>query len=137
MEKRHLKRAVGCSNRSVRTNQNCDVVITIVTCSPLRARSKVEVVKRSPAVAEETHATYTDIALHGKRGTRPETERLNEIALGSVAHRGADAIVLAGTDFSSFYANSAPEYPHLNVAQLHIDAIVRYAMAPRTKPETP
>ncbi len=99
------------------------------------AARHVQVVKHPPAIAEEMHAIYTDIALHGKRGTRPEMERLNEIALESIAHRGADAIVLAGTDLSSFYADSEPEYPYLDVAQLHIDAIVRYAMTPMNQSE--
>jgi aspartate racemase len=93
------------------------------------AAAHVQVVKHPPAIAEEIHAIYTDIALHGKRGTRPEVERLNEIARELITRRGVDAIVLAGTDLSSLYADSEPEYPYLDVAQLHIDAIVRYASA--------
>ena len=42
------------------------------------AADNVQVVKHPPAIAEEIHAIYTDIALNGKRGTQPEVVRLNE-----------------------------------------------------------
>ena len=45
------------------------------------------------------------------------------------ANGGVDAIVLAGTDLSSFYAEIEPEYPYLDLAQLHINEIIRYASA--------
>lgn len=72
---------------------------------------------------------YTDIALNGKRGTRVETERLGELAQELIEKHGAKAIVLAGTDLSSFYADHKPDYPFLDMAQLHIDQIVNLATA--------
>jgi aspartate/glutamate racemase len=71
------------------------------------------------------HATYSDIALHGKRGTHAETKLLSEMARNLIG-RGAEAIVLAGTDLASFYADSKPDFPFLDAAQLHIDAIMRH-----------
>ena len=77
---------------------------------------------------EAIHAAYTDIALRGKRGTDAETELLRRLA-GDLMNRGAEAIVLAGTDLSSFYADNKPDFPHIDVAQLHIEAIMARASA--------
>ena len=75
------------------------------------------------SLIDEVHATYNDIALRGKRGTQPES-RLLEAAARMAIGRGAEAVLLAGTDLSSFYAEEAPAYPFLDVAELHIDRIV-------------
>ncbi len=83
------------------------------------------VVRLSPTEVDRVHATYSEIALRGKRGTQPETDLLSSLARELIHGRAARTIVLAGTDLSSFYADSAPDYPHLDLAQLHIDEIVR------------
>ncbi|MFT4728609.1 MAG: aspartate racemase [Granulosicoccus sp.] len=36
-----------------------------------------------------------------------------------------EAIVLAGTDLSSFYADEPPSFPILDVASLHIEQIMQ------------
>ena len=41
-----------------------------------------------------------------------------------IEKQGVQAIVLAGTDLSSFYAEQKPDYPYLDVAQLHIDQLI-------------
>lgn len=75
------------------------------------------------SLVEEIHNTYSDIAAHGKRGTKPESERLRAIAHHLIEKHAVQCIVLAGTDLSSFYADQKPDYPHLDVAQLHIEQI--------------
>lgn len=82
------------------------------------------VVKLEPAVIDDIHTLYGDIALRGKRGTRPEVDHLSKVARGLIEKHGAQAIVLAGTDLSSFYAEQKPDYPYLDVAQLHIDQLI-------------
>lgn len=82
------------------------------------------VVKLDPSLITDVHTLYGDIALRGKRGTRPETEHLSKVARELIEKRGAQAIVLAGTDLSSFYAEQKPDYPYLDVAQLHIDQLI-------------
>jgi aspartate/glutamate racemase len=89
------------------------------------ALPKEMVVKLEPSVLESVHSMYNDIALHGKRGTRPETEYLSKVAHELIEKGGAQAIVLAGTDLSSFYAEQRPDYPSVDVAQLHIDQIMK------------
>lgn len=82
------------------------------------------VVKLEPSLIDDIHTVYTDIALRGKRGTQAETEHLSTIARELVDKHGAQAIVLAGTDLASFYAEQKPDYPYLDVAQLHLDQLV-------------
>lgn len=81
------------------------------------------VVKLSPDRLEQVHNMYNDIALNGKRGSPKEVAFLNEVAQEAIKD-GADAIVLAGTDLSSFYADKKPDFRSLDLAQLHIDQIV-------------
>jgi aspartate racemase len=83
------------------------------------------IVRLEPSVIDDIHATYTDIALQGKRGTRPEVAHLSAVAHDLIQKHGAQAIVLAGTDLSSFYAEQKPDYPSVDVAQLHIEQIMK------------
>lgn len=85
------------------------------------------VVKLPPSLADEIHSVYGSIALDGKQGTEAEMRFLAEAARRLIDSDGAEAIVLAGTDLSSFYAGQPPAFPHLDVARLHIDQIVRLA----------
>lgn len=85
------------------------------------------------AMLDEIHTIYTDIALNGKRGSRKEKERLSELAHELLETHGARSIVLAGTDLSSFYADEKPDYPVLDMAQLHIAQIISYAMELRDR----
>ena len=81
----------------------------------------------TPSLLNDVHATYNDIALHGKRGTQPELEFLEAAAYQLIDRDGAQAILLAGTDLSSFYADKPPSFRYLNLAQLHIDMLVEAA----------
>ena len=69
------------------------------------------------------HDLYNDIALTGKRNTEPEVELLAEFAEQAMS-LGAQAIVLAGSDLSSFYSEAPPKYPHIDVAKAHIAQIM-------------
>lgn len=70
------------------------------------------------------HEMYMDIALNGKRGTAAEVGFLNTLANELIEKQGVQAIVLAGTDLSSFYAAEPPAFPFIDMAQLHIDQIL-------------
>ncbi|MGH1490395.1 MAG: aspartate/glutamate racemase family protein [Acidimicrobiales bacterium] len=76
-----------------------------------------------PTALESVHNLYNDIALTGKRNTKPEVESLAGFAENAMA-LGAQAIVLAGTDLSSFYSEVPPEYPHIDLAKSHIGQIM-------------
>jgi aspartate/glutamate racemase len=82
-----------------------------------------------PNDLEWVHNTYTEIAIHGKRAAQPEMAELSRLAHRLVQKNNAQAILLAGTDLSSFYAEQKPDFPYIDVAQLHIDQIVRFSLA--------
>ena len=86
-----------------------------------------QVVRPEPSIVDAVHAIYSDIALTGKRGTPAEVAMLEDIARDLIGAGGAQAILLAGTDLSSFYAEQPPTYPCLDVAALHVSEIVRRA----------
>ena len=86
-----------------------------------------KVVRLEPSVLDAVHTMYNDIALFGKRGTPVEVAFLEGIASDLIDRSGAQAILLAGTDLSSFYAEQPPSFPSLDVARLHVDEIVRRA----------
>jgi aspartate racemase len=88
------------------------------------------IVKPAPTIIDAVHNIYSDIALHGKRGTPGEIEFLGSVARELIQVGGAQAILLAGTDLSSFYADQPPAYASVDVARLHIDEIVRRAHEP-------
>ena len=91
------------------------------------AISTENAVQMKPSVVDAVHTIYNDIALFGKQGTKDEVEFLESQARQLFEEQGAQAIILAGTDLSSFYANREPSYPFLDVAQLHIDQIMALA----------
>jgi aspartate/glutamate racemase len=82
------------------------------------------IVRLEPSLIDDIHTIYGEIALRGKRGAKAETEHLSQVARELIDKRGAQAIVLAGTDLSSFYAEHKPDYPYLDVAQLHLDQLI-------------
>lgn len=84
------------------------------------------VVQLSLEEQEKIHNMYTDIALNGKQGTIPEVQYFNSLADEIISKHGVDSIVLAGTDLSSFYAKQKPNYPHLDMAKLHIKQILKH-----------
>jgi aspartate racemase len=94
------------------------------------------VIRMSDDTVESVHALYNDIvrnALHNSPGERA--------ALDSIAKQmidaGADAVVLCGTDLSAFYSGYPPDYAFVDVADLHIEDILRYAIAAPAAAPTP
>jgi aspartate/glutamate racemase len=83
------------------------------------------IVPLTSADLDWVHDTYNDIALYGKRATKPEMRELSRLANRLIQESGAQAILLAGTDLSSFYAEQKPDFPFIDVAQIHIDQIIR------------
>lgn len=86
-------------------------------------------VSLNPDDLDVIHNMYMDIALHGKRATPPEMQELDRLAQKTIQENKAEAILLAGTDLSSFYAEQKPDFRFIDVAQIHIDQILRLASA--------
>lgn len=86
-------------------------------------------VQLEPNDLEWVHNTYSEIAVHGKRATQPEMTELSRLAHRLMQKNSVQAVLLAGTDLSSFYAQQKPDFPYIDVAQLHIDQIVSLSLA--------
>lgn len=87
------------------------------------------VVRHRAAEINAIHAAYTDVAVNGKCGTAPEAAFFAAAAQRAMEEAGAEAILLAGTDLSSFYSDAPPPFPAIDVARLHVEEIVRRAWA--------
>ncbi|MDT3376217.1 aspartate/glutamate racemase family protein [Labrys neptuniae] len=96
----------------------------VMTSAVFGAVPEDMVVKLDPSEIARVHETYTDIALSGKRGTKAEVAYFDDLAGDLLGRRGAQAIMLAGTDLSSFYADREPDFPFLDVSALHIEQIL-------------
>lgn len=87
------------------------------------------IVRHDAAQLDAIHAAYTNVAVNGKRGTPAEAAFFADAARRAMQEGGAEAILLAGTDLSSFYADAPPPFPAIDVATLHVREIVRCAWA--------
>jgi aspartate/glutamate racemase len=86
------------------------------------------VVPMSDDTVESVHTLYNDIVRNALHNSPRERAALNSIAKQMI-DEGADAVVLCGTDLSAFYSGYPPDYAFVDIAELHIEDILRYAKA--------
>ena len=84
----------------------------------------VDIVMPQPAEVEAIHAAYSSLV---RRANAAGGERQ---ILSTMAHQfcerdGAEAVVLAGTDMALLFEDTPPDFPHVDCAALHIDAVLR------------
>ncbi len=70
------------------------------------------------------HETYTAIA-RARQGTPEQIAGLRDLAKTLIARDRLDAVVLAGTDLSVVFNETNTEFPAIDCARIHVDAIVR------------
>lgn len=87
----------------------------------------VNFVLPEPEEVDLIHATYIQLARDGF-GTPEQHHILTMLAHTLLARENLDAIILAGTDLSLLFNKSNTDFPHLDCAKLHIEAIVREMM---------
>lgn len=85
---------------------------------------QAEIVLPSPEEINLIHDTYLEMANAG-RGTKEQYERLRSLAFRLIEREQLDAIILAGTDLSLVFNESNTDFPHLDGARVHLDAIMR------------
>jgi aspartate racemase len=73
------------------------------------------------------HTTYFQVVDAGV-GLAVQRDGLSRLARTLIARDGVEAIVLAGTDLAVVFDESNTDFPHINAAQLHLNAIVRQAI---------
>jgi aspartate racemase len=82
----------------------------------------VDVIMPKPGEIDRVHAIYTEVV--AGRGTAALLDELKNLA-HLFLERGAQAVLIAGTDLSPLLAESDVGVPVLDCARIHIDAIVR------------
>jgi len=88
----------------------------------------VEIVHAMPAEVDTIHQVYVELARRGE-GSPEERQAITDLAKALVKREQLDAIVLAGTDFSSIFSDSNPDFPAVDCAELHIRTIVHRLLA--------
>jgi aspartate racemase len=83
----------------------------------------IDVVMPAAAEIEQIHSIYTDIV--AGRGSQAQTDELRKLAQTFVARDGAQSVLLAGTDLAMIFNESNADFPMIDCARIHIDAIVR------------
>ncbi len=89
-----------------------------------RLQNITEVVSSRPEEIELVSKTYDRIVAE-ERASAAEFEALRSLAHALIDRERLDAIVIAGTDFSFVFNPENTDFPHLDGARTHIDAIMR------------
>jgi aspartate racemase len=88
----------------------------------------VEVLAPAPAELARVHSNYRDMALAARL---TEAQRQVFFAAGrALTERGAEVILLGGTDFFLAFDGADPGFETLDCAEVHIKAIAREAARP-------
>lgn len=83
----------------------------------------VEIVRPQPGEIDLIHKAYNEIVRAG-RGSAEQLVRLTDIAHTLRRRDGVEAILLAGTDLSLLFDDTNTDFPAIDCARVHIDAIV-------------
>jgi aspartate racemase len=82
-----------------------------------------DVMTPNPSEMDAVSSTYQRIVEAG-RASSEEHATLRALARGLIDREQLDAILLAGTDFSFVFTPENTDFPHIDGARVHIDAIV-------------
>ncbi|MGA2881567.1 MAG: amino acid racemase [Bryobacteraceae bacterium] len=89
----------------------------------------VEVVTPHPDEVDYIHATYLELVGAGA-GLAAQREGLSRLAHKLMERDGVQAVILAGTELALVFDEGNTDFPNINSARLHLDAIVRRALLP-------
>jgi len=84
----------------------------------------VEIVRPRPDEVDYIHNTYVKLAREG-RGSEEPFRRLTALAHSLRARDNVDAIILGGTDLSLIFNEVNTDFPHIDCAALHLQAILK------------
>ena len=83
----------------------------------------VEIVMPQPGEIDQIHNAYVEIV--AGRGSAAQIAELRKLAHTFIARDGAEAILIAGTDLSTVFNDSNTDFPAIDCARIHIEAIMR------------
>ena|SRR5215469_1751535 len=98
--------------------------VTIETGLFGRLRDVAAVVSPLPAEIDKISGTYKRI-VEDEQASAQDFDDLRSIAHRLIERQQLDAIVLAGTDFSFVFGPENTDFPHLDGARTHIEAIMQ------------
>ena len=98
--------------------------VTIETNLFGRLRAVSEVISPKPNEVEQIGGIYSDI-VKNEKASASEVNTLRTLAHRLIDREGLDAILLAGTDLSFVFDPQTTDFPHLDGARSHIDAIMQ------------
>ena len=88
-----------------------------------------EAIQPKPDEIDAIHETYLELVRDGA-GSERQLQTLTRIAHTLRARDGAEAIVFAGTELSLVFNEGNTDFPHIDCANVHVEAIMRH-LAPR------
>jgi aspartate racemase len=95
--------------------------------SRMFGRLGVDVVMPQAGEIEQIHNTYMNVLR--ERNTPAEIDALRELALTLITREHAEAVLIAGTDFSMVLNEQNAGFPAMDCADVHIRAIVKELLA--------
>ncbi len=98
--------------------------VTIETDLFGRLRDIAEVIAPQPDELERIGGIYGEI-VRNEDASAAEREALRRLAHALIDREHLDAILLAGTDLSFVFTPDSTDFPHLDGARSHIDAIMQ------------
>ncbi len=87
----------------------------------------VEVVTPQPDEVDYIHTTYLQLVRAGA-GSITERDGLTRLAHKLMERDRVQAVILAGTELALVFDESNTDFPHINGARLHLNAIARRAI---------
>jgi aspartate racemase len=83
----------------------------------------VDVVAPKPAEIDFIHQTYIELVNAGS-GMEQQYRGLHQLAHTLIERDGIEAIILAGTELSLVFNRDNTDFPHIDGARLHLEAIM-------------
>jgi aspartate racemase len=87
----------------------------------------MEVITPHPDEVDFIHTTYLQLVGAGV-GLSEQREGLSGLAHKLIERDRVEAVILAGTELALLFDESNTDFPHINCAALHLNAILRRAM---------
>ncbi len=87
---------------------------------------QVQVITPHPDEADYIHKTYFEIVDAGA-GLPAQREGLSRLAHKLIERDGVEAVILGGTDLALLFNESNTDFPHIDAARVHVDAVVQRA----------
>jgi aspartate racemase len=83
-----------------------------------------EVIRPKPGEIDSINEIYVQLVSHAA-GSQQQFQTLTQIAHTLCERDQAEAIVFAGTELSLIFNEGNTDFPHMDCASLHLDAIMR------------